>query len=1154
MLASAMLYCLLIAALLGIAAALAERLAAAAGVPRRFVWITALAGSLLLPAAMLAAGDGAASSERIPRSGQSLMADINVGDPRTGLYPSELHGAIGPRLSAAELEAAASESPATNPPFVPGGPQSSSAQTPANDAADPDAQNLPGQLAQRIDAWMQRTWTNLSAVTEDWNAWLSGLWATTSLVLFVAFARAWSHLLQAARRWPAIRVADNLVRISENTGPAVFGVLHPSIVLPRWVLEAPTTTQSMIVAHEYEHILARDPLVLWLSQLALILLPWNAPLWWMQRRLRLAMEIDCDARVLRRRGHIETAQYGEALLQVNQRPAVFEPCALTMARSTHQLERRIHIMLGSKPTSAATTAALLFLSSTLVAAAAQVQAPSGGTALSSTEAASPTVVQTQIAYTPVELAPMLTITSPAGANPARSAVEFASMLPDGQHVLSVSQDAVRIWEVASGEQIAMLDADLLPPVDGQREWFSFAVASPDGRRVLTVSSAFHGPAPNRAITRVPNGKRSLSIWDIESGTIVAQLGEGTQSLVYTAAFSPDGQRVVTAAPPRMLGADGQPVDSPMLMIWNAATGDLLTTVTDPIVDEQHSFPSIAFSADGGRIVTTSWAAPFCPTIGSCPLQGTGLIRVWDSTTGALLVSIESGSDYIPTSALFSPDGTRIVSAAFMNRSRIEDPRQSRVQIHDAATGELLATPFLLEGQIQYADYTADGETVHAFISGHHGWVWNSSDLQRPAVLIDDEYTSSAATIIPTNANRASGDGKLASWSDRNIYVWNLRDIESIPASRVPTLPPASIGYWPDVPTDAPLIELLRSVAVSADGQRVFGRRFDNEGWIQEPASGNLTWLAIDDTAQPESRLQETITAASFSPDGGTLLTVSQRRLIDNATEAFIGTETFIQHWDAASGDLLHEYPTPAGASRVVFSPDGQRFATSITAQSRTTLEIRDFTTGALIHQLDNDGFPRTSPSISLINASQFGYLRLAFSPDGAFLAVLGGDGAVWIWNTASGALHTSLQPEFGVRFLSFSFSPDTQRIVTTSASATDIRGNLLGGWVPDSIVREWDTDTGTVVATHVLESVYGPLRDAVYTQDGQRIFAITERPSFYLGVLDVLEKTPIALLPLPPGAGSTNAGEIAVWFSADRRTITTTNSIAPIRIWNLDEL
>ncbi|UUZ52386.1 hypothetical protein LP419_22985 [Massilia sp. H-1] len=43
---------------------------------------------------------------------------------------------------------------------------------------------------------------------------------------------------------------------------------------------------------------ARDPQLLGLALLVLVAMPWNLPMWWQLRRLRHAIEVDCDARVL----------------------------------------------------------------------------------------------------------------------------------------------------------------------------------------------------------------------------------------------------------------------------------------------------------------------------------------------------------------------------------------------------------------------------------------------------------------------------------------------------------------------------------------------------------------------------------------------------------------------------------------------------------------------------------------------------------------------------------------------------------------------------------------------------------------------------------------------------------------------------------------
>jgi TonB family protein len=104
----------------------------------------------------------------------------------------------------------------------------------------------------------------------------------------------------------------------------------------------------MVLRHEDEHRRARDPLLLVGAALLVALIPWNPALWWCARRLRLAVEIDCDARVLARYERPE--RYGLLLMMMAQRGSTttggFVP-ALT--NPTSNLERRIIAMRRALP-------------------------------------------------------------------------------------------------------------------------------------------------------------------------------------------------------------------------------------------------------------------------------------------------------------------------------------------------------------------------------------------------------------------------------------------------------------------------------------------------------------------------------------------------------------------------------------------------------------------------------------------------------------------------------------------------------------------------------------------------------------------------------------------------------------------------------------
>src|SRR5262249_56789106 len=97
-------------------------------------------------------------------------------------------------------------------------------------------------------------------------------------------------------------------------GPVVTGLVRPEIVVPRWMLQRAPSEQRVVLAHEAEHVRAGDALLLATASAAVILMPWNPALWYMLSRVRLAVELDCDARVLR--GGVAAMAYGTLLIDL----------------------------------------------------------------------------------------------------------------------------------------------------------------------------------------------------------------------------------------------------------------------------------------------------------------------------------------------------------------------------------------------------------------------------------------------------------------------------------------------------------------------------------------------------------------------------------------------------------------------------------------------------------------------------------------------------------------------------------------------------------------------------------------------------------------------------------------------------------------------
>jgi lipopolysaccharide transport protein LptA len=182
------------------------------------------------------------------------------------------------------------------------------------------------------------------------------------------------------RRWERGMIAGASVYITDNVGPAIVGLLRPRIAVPRWLTQASAQTQELVVAHEQSHLEAHDVRIFTGALTLLVAMPWNLPLWWQLRRLRFAIEVDCDARVLK--AGRDARIYGETLIAVGQRRSGYVGTVAGMSEPRAFLEKRLDIMM-RKPARGwrLSTVALGCSSLALIATAAQIEPPNVSTGL-----------------------------------------------------------------------------------------------------------------------------------------------------------------------------------------------------------------------------------------------------------------------------------------------------------------------------------------------------------------------------------------------------------------------------------------------------------------------------------------------------------------------------------------------------------------------------------------------------------------------------------------------------------------------------------------------------------------------------------------------------------------------------------------------------
>jgi WD40 repeat protein len=152
-----------------------------------------------------------------------------------------------------------------------------------------------------------------------------------------------------------------------------------------------------------------------------------------------------------------------------------------------------------------------------------------------------------------------------------------------------------------------------------------------------------------------------------------------------------------------------------------------------------------------------------------------------------------------------------------------------------------------------------------------------------------------------------------------------------------------------------------------------------------------------------------------------------------ATESADASEASV--WDMATGKRLLAIQSPGICCTLAFSPDGARLAIG---SLNGDLKIWDATTGKLA---------------SVLSGHTDAISRVAFSPDGTRIATAGSDGIVKIWDAHTYKELLSFIVRNGGTVNFIVFSPDSKLLATTDNDASNANGETI----------IWDAKTGKLL-------------------------------------------------------------------------------------------